>query len=140
MDNKPKMSGYIIGFDPINANMPKSKAFVTKKPNGDYPKIEAEWEEGEYNQVPLKVTEHVFNVHLLQSCTDELNKGSFKTFFGHGYYTKGLFWFRFKHNNKGFHIKNTKLHPETFSERMKIKGSGFSIGNWHLKWLKRYEG
>lgn len=70
----------------------------------------------------------------------QLRKGEFKNFVGFGHKEKGLFWFRFKHNNKGFHIKNTKLHPLLFGERMNIKGSGFSIGNWHFKWLKKYEG
>lgn len=140
MENKPKRHGYITGYDPVSANIQKSKPFVTKKISGDYPKIEGEFKEEEYGQVPLKTSECVFDVPLLQKRIDELNKSSFKNFFVFGYYTKGLFWFRFKHNNKGFHIKNTKLHLETFSERMNIKGSGFNIGNWHFKWLKKYEG
>lgn len=140
MENKPKRHGYITGYDPVSANIQKSKPFVTKKISGDYPKIEGEFKEEEYGQVPLKTSECVFDVPLLQKRIDELNKSSFKNFFGFSYYTKGLFWFRFKHNNKGFHIKNTKLHLETFSERMNIKGSGFNIGNWHFKWLKKYEG
>lgn len=67
-----------------------------------------------------------------------IRDNSFKTFLGFGRKEKGLFWFRFKHNNKGFHIKNTKNHPLLFSER--INKTGFSIGNWHFKWLKKYEG
>lgn len=163
MENKPKRHGYITGYDPVSANIQKSKPFVTKKISGDYPKIEGEFKEEEYGQVPLKTSECVFDVPLLQKRISEIDKMKKRGFlgfyvdkkipfeswpfwydirvpFGFGYYTKGLFWFRFKHNNKGFHIKNTKLHLETFSERMNIKGSGFNIGNWHFKWLKKYEG
>jgi len=78
-------------------------------------------------------------IRSLYGLTDK-KSWDFDAYLGFGYYTKGLFWFRFKHNNKGFHIKNTKLHMPTFSERMNIKGHGFNIGNWHFKWLKRYEG
>ncbi len=85
---------------------------------------------------------HIYFMETLKEGLEEskLRNGEFKNFFGFGRKEKGLFWFRFKHNNKGFHIKNTKLHPETFSERINIKGSGFSIGNWHFKWLKKYAG
>lgn len=78
---------------------------------------------------------------VLRPLPDEIlgkNTYDFDLIFGHGIWTKGLFWFRFN-NRKGFHIKNTKIHELIFSERMNIKGSGFSIGNWHFKWLKRYE-
>lgn len=76
--------------------------------------------------------------YFVCSCKKELQKLQFKNFLGFGRKEKGLFWFRFKHNNKGFHIKNTKNHPLLFSER--INKTGFSIGNWHFKWLKKYEG
>ena len=83
MENKPKRHGYITGYDPVSANIQKSKPFVTKKISCDYPKIEGEFKEEEYGQVPLKTSECVFDVPLLQKRIDELNKSSFKNISKH---------------------------------------------------------
>lgn len=128
-----RQSGYSIGYGVYDPQ--KAREFMENKDLGHIDRkynSEKEWrlmeEWGQTYDEKMKSWE---------TCKRVLRSG-FQNFLMFGHKEKGLFWFRFKHNNKGFHVKNTKLHPLLFGER--IGKTGFSIGNWHFKWLKKYEG